>query len=172
MNMMSSLSTNFFHEFRHNIHHTNNILFSLCIINIITKYWQETASHNKSVYPFILLSWLSLFASNMPHFLNRLLVTRQITSIHFLKFRKNKQAIKANLFHFFHHHYNDVIMSAMASQISSLTIVYATVYSGANQRKHQSSVPLAFVRGIHQRSVNAPHKGPVTRKMYPCDDDA
>ena len=36
-----------------------------------------------------------------------------------------------------HHHYNDVIMCAMASQITSLTIVYSTVYSGANQRKHQ-----------------------------------
>ena len=33
-------------------------------------------------------------------------------------------------------HYNDVIMSAMASQITSLTIVYSTVYSGAGQRKH------------------------------------
>ena len=42
-------------------------------------------------------------------------------------------------------HYNDVIMSAMASQITSLTIVYSTVYSGADQRKHQSSASLAFV---------------------------
>ena len=36
-------------------------------------------------------------------------------------------------------HYSDVIMSAMASQITSLTIVYSTSYSGANQRKHRSS---------------------------------
>ena len=42
-------------------------------------------------------------------------------------------------------HYNDVIMGAMASQITSLTIVYSTVYSGWDQRKHQSSAPLAFV---------------------------
>ena len=41
--------------------------------------------------------------------------------------------------------YNDVIMSEMASQITSLTIVYSSVYSGADQRKHQSSVSLAFV---------------------------
>ena len=41
-------------------------------------------------------------------------------------------------------------MSAMASQITSLTIVYSTVYSGADQRKHQSSTSLAFVRGIHR----------------------
>ena len=67
-------------------------------------------------------------------------------------------------------HYNDVIMSAMASQISSLTIVYSTVYSGADQRKHQSSASLAFVRRIHRWPVNSPHKGPVTQKMIPFDD--
>ena len=53
---------------------------------------------------------------------------------------------------------------------TSLTIVYSTVYSGADQRKHQSSVSLAFVRGIHRRPVNSPHKGPVTREMFPFDD--
>ena len=42
-------------------------------------------------------------------------------------------------------HYDDVIMGAMASQITSLAIVYSTVYSDANQRKHQSSASLAFV---------------------------
>ena len=47
-------------------------------------------------------------------------------------------------------HYIDVIMGAIASQITSLTIVYSTVYSGADQRKHQSSASLAFVRGIHR----------------------
>ena len=67
-------------------------------------------------------------------------------------------------------HYNDVIMSAMASQISSLTTVYATVYSGADQRKHQSSASLAFVRRINRSPVNSPHKGPVTRKMFSFDD--
>ena len=67
-------------------------------------------------------------------------------------------------------HYNDVIMSAMASQTTSLTIVYSTVYSGVDQRKHQSSASLAFVRGIHRWPVNSPHKGPVSRKMFPFDD--
>ena len=67
-------------------------------------------------------------------------------------------------------HYDDVIMSAMASQITSLTIVYSTVYSGADQRKYQSSASLAFVRGIHRGPVNSPHKWPVTRKMFPFDD--
>ena len=66
-------------------------------------------------------------------------------------------------------HYGDVIM--IASQITSLTIVYSTVYSAdADQRKHQSSASLAFVRGIHRGPVNSPHKWPVTRKMFPFDD--
>ena len=47
-------------------------------------------------------------------------------------------------------HYNDVIMTTMASQIISPTVVYSIVYSGADQRKHQSSASLAFVRGIHR----------------------
>ena len=64
-------------------------------------------------------------------------------------------------------HYNDVTMGAIASQITILTTVYSTVYSDADQRKHQSSASLAFVRGIHRGSVNSPHKWPVTRKMSP-----
>ena len=67
-------------------------------------------------------------------------------------------------------HYNDVTMSAMASQITNLTIVYSTICLGTDQRKHQSSVSLAFARGIHRRPMNSPHKGPVTRKMFPFDD--
>ena len=67
-------------------------------------------------------------------------------------------------------HYNDVIMSAIGSQITSLTIVYSTAYSGADQRKHQSSTLLAFMRGIHRSPVNSPHKVPVTRKLFPFDD--
>ena len=59
-----------------------------------------------------------------------------------------------------------IIMSAMSSQTTSLTIVYSTVYSGADQRKHQSYASLAFVRGIHRWPVNSPHKGPVTRKWF------
>ena len=47
-------------------------------------------------------------------------------------------------------HYDDAPISAMASQITSLTIVYSIVCSGTGQRKHQSSVSLAFVRGIHR----------------------
>ena len=61
-------------------------------------------------------------------------------------------------------------MGTIASQITSLTIVYSTVYSDADQRKHQSSASLAFVWGIHRGPVNSPHKWPVTRKMLPFDD--
>ena len=64
-------------------------------------------------------------------------------------------AMSANISH---SHCNDVIMSAMASQITRPTIVYSTVYSGANQRKHQSCASLAFVQGIHRWPVNPPHK--------------
>ena len=67
-------------------------------------------------------------------------------------------------------HYGDIIMGAISSQITSLTIVYSTVYSDADQRKHQSSTSLAFVWGIHRGPVNSPHKWPVTRKMFPFDD--
>ena len=63
-------------------------------------------------------------------------------------------------------HYNDVIKETMASQITSLTTAYSTVYSDADQRKHQSPTSLAFVRGIHRWPVNSPHKWPVTRKYF------
>ena len=63
-------------------------------------------------------------------------------------------------------HYADVIMIEMASQITSLAIVYSIVYSDADQRKHQSSASLAFVRGNHRGPVNSPRKWPVTRKCF------
>ena len=67
-------------------------------------------------------------------------------------------------------HYIDVMVGAMTSQITSLTIVYSTGYSGADQRKHQSSASLDFVRGINRWPVNSLHKWPVTRKTFPFDD--
>ena len=65
-------------------------------------------------------------------------------------------------------HYSDVIMDTMASQITSLTIVYSAFYSGAYLRK--SSASLAFVQRIHRWPVNSPHKWPGTGKMFPFDD--
>ena len=61
-------------------------------------------------------------------------------------------------------------MSTMASQITSLTIVYSIVYLSADHRKHQNFALLAFMWGIHRRSVNSLHKGPITRKIFPFDD--
>ena len=70
----------------------------------------------------------------------------------------------------FHDYYSDVTMSAMASQITGVSTIYATVCLGVDQRKHQSSASLAFVGGIHRSLVNSLHKGPVTRKMFAFDD--
>ena len=67
-------------------------------------------------------------------------------------------------------HYSDAIMRAVAFQITGVSIVCSLVCSGADQRKHQSSASLAFVRGIHRSPMDSPHKGPVTRKMFPFDD--
>ena len=61
-------------------------------------------------------------------------------------------------------------MGAIASQITSITIVCSTVYIDANQRKHQSFASLAFVRGIHWGPVNSPYKWPAMRKMFPLND--
>ena len=67
-------------------------------------------------------------------------------------------------------HYCDVIMRAMAFQTTDVSIVYSIVWSGVDQRKHQSSASLAFVRRIHWWPVKSPHKGSVTCKMFPFDD--
>ena len=53
---------------------------------------------------------------------------------------------------------------------NDVTIVCSTVCSGADERKHKSSASLVFVRGIHRWPVVSPHKGLVTRKMFPFDD--
>ena len=63
-----------------------------------------------------------------------------------------------------------IIMSAVKSQITSVSIVYSLVCSDADKKNHQSSASLAVVRGIHRWPMNSPHKGPVTRKMFPFDD--
>ena len=63
-------------------------------------------------------------------------------------------------------HYDDVIMSVIASQITSLTIVYSTVYSDSDQRKHQSSTSLAFVWGIHRDRWIPRTKGQLRGKCF------
>ena len=81
-----------------------------------------------------------------------------------------KYCIRFSIYKSVNVHYSDVIMGAMPSLITGMTIVYLTACSGADQRKHQSSASLAFVRGIHRWPVNSPHKSPVTRKMFSFDD--
>ena len=81
---------------------------------------------------------------------------------------KDRRDKTANLFR--SKHYSDVIMSAMASRITGISMVCSTFCSGTYQRKQQSSASLAFVWGIHRWPANYPHKGPVTRKMFPFDN--
>ena len=74
-------------------------------------------------------------------------------------------------------HYGDVIMGAIASQITSLTIVHSTVYSDADQRKHQSSASLAFVLGIHRDRCIPRTNGQLHGKCFhlitsSCDESA
>ena len=61
-------------------------------------------------------------------------------------------------------------MGAMATEITNLTIVYSTVYSGTDERKHQRTASLAFVLLINRWPVNSLHKSQVTRKMFPLDN--
>ena len=61
-------------------------------------------------------------------------------------------------------------MSAMASQITGASVVCSTVCSGADQRKHQSSASLAFVRESTGQRWISPHQRPVTRKKFLFDD--
>ena len=63
-------------------------------------------------------------------------------------------------------HYGDVIVGAIASQITSLTIVYSTVYSGADQSKHHSSASLAFVWGSHRDRWSPRTKGQLRGKYF------
>ena len=67
-------------------------------------------------------------------------------------------------------HYDDVIMRAMASQITSLTIVCSNVYSRRRSKESSKLRVAGLVRGVHQWAVNSPHKWPVTRKMFTFDD--
>ena len=100
---------------------------------------------------------------------NRLCMTLMSKSLATLLFHKWFQLPTQTTWklHIIGTHYNDVIMGMIASEITSLTSVYSTVYSDADQRKHQSSASSHFVRGIHWGPVNSSHKWPVTRKMVP-----
>ena len=81
------------------------------------------------------------------------------------RFNETKKTLQSFSLYPDHLHNSDVIMSSMASQITGIQIVYLTIYSGADQRKHQRSMWLTFVRRIHQWVVDCPHKGPATWKI-------
>ena len=78
----------------------------------------------------------------------------------------------SNMIQFIQNHYNGAIVAAMASQnqITDVLVVCSNVCSSTDQRKHRSSASRAFMKGIHRWPVDSPHKGPVTRKMFPFDD--
>ena len=67
-------------------------------------------------------------------------------------------------------HYNDVIMGAVSSQITGVSIVCSIVCLGADQRKYQISASLVFVRGFQRWPRDSLHKGRITRKVFPFDD--
>ena len=67
-------------------------------------------------------------------------------------------------------HHSDVIMGTMASQITSLTIVYNNRLERRRSKKTSKLRVTGLCEGIHRWPVNSPHKGPVTRKMFPFDD--
>ena len=126
---------------RSRIYHDNGTIKAL-LSYFYEKHWRLTKTTIRWQLKFLLSKKSSQSGTHM--------MSRRLTGIlHILKNR-----------------YGDVIMSAMASQITSLTIVYSTVYSGAVQRKYQSSASLAFVWGIHRWLVNSPHKGPVMRNCF------
>ena len=65
-------------------------------------------------------------------------------------------------------YYSDVIMNAMASQTTGVSIVCSTVCSGADQTSKPRVTSLC--EGNPPVTVDSPHKGPVTRKMFPFGD--
>ena len=85
-----------------------------------------------------------------------MLLVKEWNSIHVALFNKN--------------HYTYVIMSLMASQITSLAIVYSPVCSGTDKKKKKKLRVTGLCEGNSPGPVNSPHKRPVTRKMFPFDD--
>ena len=151
---------------RNRAHHDVTVIFKMNPIS--TLYLCRHMSIIRHFYFPMLLSW----SKHTIHLFLRIYIgCRHISSL-----CSQEPLIGQNMVQFFDDechpctHYDDVIMDAIAFQITSLRIVYSIVYSGTDQRKHQNSASLAFGRVIHRGPVNSPHKGPVTRKVFPFDD--
>ena len=127
--------------------------------NILKLYSNLLLWLTKHTYVIMYTSWLIYVAFRCSFFYDNLITLRTVGL-------QNGSWLLFLLYQ----HYDDVRMDAIASQITSFPIFYSIVYSDADQRKHQSSASLVFVRGIHRGPVNFPHKWPVTRKMFPFDD--
>ena len=61
-------------------------------------------------------------------------------------------------------------MPTLSSLVATQVVDMTTLAANDEIYHHQSSVSLAFVRGIQWWPVNSPHKCPVTRQMFPFDD--
>ena len=103
--------------------------------------WFETLSHSLWRHCNVILNHIFVLIKSILFLPYQMMIIISIITIIKLSNCRNSFAIVSCT------HYGDVIMGTMASQITSLTIVYSTVYSGADQRKHQSSASLAFVTG-------------------------
>ena len=132
---------------------THNCGFRPGLISLLWHYLcvikSEITENNNNV---ILVPHFWLFVNGL---CPRLIDSPHKGSVMRKAFRCHDVVMLITPWHFYRHscqwyHYNDVIMGTKASQITSLTVVYSIVYSGADQRKHQSYASLAFVRGIHR----------------------
>ena len=120
-------------------------------------YWCPGAEAPGHQYP---QWWLNIDFIWPVSYQNITFIMNSITKhIYFLE-----NEIKSNTALQWHHNEHDGISNHQ--QLDCLLIIC----SGADQRKHQNSTSLAFVRGIRWWPVDSPHKGPVTQKMFPCDD--
>ena len=116
------------------------------ILMVLHNIWWFILIHNFTPFCFLVMGMLDL-----------------IYGLHFHSHKKKKKT-------FIFRQYNDDIMIAMAFHITDVLIVFWTVCSDTDQRKHKSSRSLAFVKGKHRWTVDSPHKGPVRWKMFPFGD--
>ena len=132
------------------------------IFRVIDPLWGETKGHRLFGYNFQ-GCWLAVKTENTRSTridMSKTIYARRTALFHEVIFNNNMWLlVRGNKRPVLSAHYSDVIMGAMASQITSVSIVYSTVCSGSEQRKHQSSASLAFVRGIHRSPVTPHTKG-------------